>query len=501
MRPQRKLLKGTILGLIASAGLGLGAYFLAARPAYAGDEKPKAPAGAERVANELSAAFEYSADMIRPSVVAIQATKHVKPATEFHWSQPQSPGENQPPFPFGDRFFRHFFENPLPNQPFTQEGLGSGLIIRKDGYILTNNHVVEGADDLSVKLHDGRELTATVVGRDPATDLAVIKVKADGLPAAELGDSDQLRVGEWVLAVGDPFGLNDTITSGIVSARGRANVHITQYEDFIQTDAAINPGNSGGPLVDLDGHVVGINTAIASRNGGNMGVGFAIPINMVKSEMQTLVKGGHVERGWLGIAIQELTPGLSGSFKYDSTRGALVSDVQSGSPAEKAGLKAGDIVTRYENKPVAGPSELRNEVAGTAPGTKADITVYRDGRDKDLTVKVGELKEEATAAATGHEESTALGLTVENLSPQTAQELGYSSDQTGVLVTAVEPGSLAADAGVQANDLILSVQDKPVENVAQFRAELGRHALKEGVRLTVQSGSMKRYVFLRENEG
>ncbi len=501
MQSQRKLLKGTILGLMASAGLGLGAYFLAARPAYADDEKPKAPANAERVANELSAAFEYSADTIRPSVVTIEATKHVKPATEFHWSVPQTPGGGEFPFPFGDRFFRHFFENRLPNQPFTQEGVGSGLIVRKDGYILTNNHVVEGADDLTVKLHDGRELAATVVGRDPATDLAIIKVRADGLPAAQFGDSDQLRVGQWVLAVGDPFGLNDTITSGIVSARGRSNVHIAQYEDFIQTDAAINPGNSGGPLVDLDGRVVGINTAIASRNGGNMGVGFAIPINMVKTEMQTLIKGEHVTRGWLGIAIQDLTPGLAESFKYDSTKGALVSDVQSGSPAEKAGLKAGDVVTRFEDKPVTGPSELRNEVAGTSPGTKADVTVFRDGREKNLTVKVGELKEEATAAATtGHEESSALGLAVGNLSPQTAQELGYSSDQTGVLVTAVEPSSLAADAGIQPNDLILSVQDKPVPNVTQFRAELDRHDLKAGVRLTVQSGSMKRYVFLRASE-
>jgi serine protease Do len=499
MQPQRKLFKGTILSLIAAVGLGLGAYFVATRPAYANDERPKAPPGAERVANELSEAFEYSADTVRPSVVSIEATKHVKPATEFHWS-PQNPGENEVPFPFGERFFRHFFESPLPNQPFTQEGIGSGVIIREDGYILTNNHVVEGADNLTVKLHDGRELSATVVGRDPETDLAVIRVKADGLPAAQLGNSDRLRAGQWVLAVGDPFGLNDTITSGIISARGRSNVHIAQYEDFIQTDAAINPGNSGGPLVDLDGHVIGINTAIASRNGGNMGVGFAIPINMVKNELPTLIKGGHVNRGWLGVAIQSLTPGLAKSFKYDSTQGALVSDVQSGSPAQKAGFEAGDIVTRYEDKPVTGPSELRNEVADTAPGTKADVTVFRNGREKDLTVKVGELKAETTAATTGHEESTALGLTIENLSPQTAQELGYSSEQTGVVVTAVEPGSLAADAGIQPNDLIVSVQDKPVENVAQFRAELGQHELKEGVRLTVQSGSMKRFVFLRESE-
>lgn len=500
MKPQHNILKGTVLVLIASAGLGLGVHFLSARPAYAGEPKQKVPEDALRVANQLSTAFEYSADVIRPSVVSIQATKHIKPATQFHWSMPLPGRENG--FPFGDQFLHRFFQGQLPDQQFSQEGLGSGVIVSKDGYILTNNHVVDGADELMVKFHDGRELAAQVVGRDPASDLAVIKVEADNLKPAELGNSNRLRVGEWVLAVGDPFGLNDTITSGIVSAKGRSNVHIAQYEDFIQTDAAINPGNSGGPLVDLDGHVVGINTAIASRNGGNMGVGFAIPIDMAKTVMQSLIGQGHVTRGWLGVGIQALDQGLAKSFKYDSTKGALVGDVQSGSPADKAGVKQGDIVTSFEGKPVTGPSELRNEVAGTKPGTKTELTVFRDGAERKLTVQVGELNSQVLAAATGGREmSDELGMTVENLSPQTAKELGYSGDQGGVVVTSVQPDGLAAQAGIQPNDVILSMQDKPVANVAQFQTELGRHNLKDGVRITVQSGMMKRYVFLEERAG
>jgi serine protease Do len=499
MKPQHKFLKGTLLMLIAGAGLGLGVHFLAARPAYAGEEKQKVPEDALHVANALSTAFEYTAHEIRPSVVSIQATKHIKPTAQYHWSMPMPGGENG--FPFGDQFFRRFFEGQLPNQQFAQEGLGSGVIVNNDGDILTNNHVVDGADELAVKLTDGREFQAKVVGRDPASDLAVIRIKADNLKPAELGDSEQLHVGEWVLAVGDPFGLNDTITSGIVSAKGRANVHIAQYEDFIQTDAAINPGNSGGPLVDLNGRVVGINTAIASRNGGNMGVGFAIPIDMAKTVMQSLIGKGHVTRGWLGIAIQGLDQGLANSFKYDSTKGALVGDVQAGSPADKAGLKQGDIVTRFEDKPVTGPSELRNEVAGTKPGTKTENTVFRDAAEKKLTVKVGELKEQALAAAGGQEAENELGMTVENLTPQMAKELGYSGDERGVVVRSVEPDGLAAQAGIQPNDVILDVQGKPVQDVAQLQSELGRHELKDGVRLAIQSGTMKRYVFLEERAG
>jgi serine protease Do len=499
MKFASKLWKGTFLTVVAGTGLALGAYFLPARPAYAGDEKQKVPEDALRVAGALSTAFEYSASEVRPSVVSIQATKHIKPATQFHGVMP-APGENF--FPFGDQFLRRFFEGQLPAQPFNQEGLGSGVIVDKDGYILTNNHVVDGADELSVKLHDGRELAAKVVGRDAATDLAVIKVQADNLKPAELGDSGKLHVGEWVLAVGDPFGFSDTITSGIVSAKGRSNVHIAQYEDFIQTDAAINPGNSGGPLVDLNGRVVGINTAIASRNGGNMGVSFAIPIDLAKAVMPSLIGKGHVTRGWLGVAIQTLNPGLAKSFHFDSTKGALIGDVQSGSPAETAGLKPGDIVTTFAGKPVAGPAELRNAVATAAPGTRAELTVFRDGAPHKLTVKVGELNPQMLAAAAGGRElADELGLSVENLTPDQAKALGYSGDQKGVVVTAVQPDGLAAQAGIQPNDVILSMQDQPVNDMAQFQAELGRHDLKDGVRMAVQSGTTKRYVFLEQRAG
>jgi serine protease Do len=500
MKVQRKIVKGTLFVLAAGAALGLGVHFLDAGPAYASEHRAKAPEDAQRVARELSSAFEYSADAIRPSVVSIQATKHVKPAAQFQWGP--LTGENL--FPFNDQFLRHFFEGQLPQQDLTQQALGSGVIVDKSGYILTNNHVINGADELVVKLHDGSEVAAKVIGRDPASDLAVIKVNADNLQPAELGDSGELRVGEWVLAVGDPFGLSDTITSGIVSAKGRSNVHIAQYEDFIQTDAAINPGNSGGPLVDLDGRVVGINTAIASRTGGNMGVGFAIPINMAKTVMHSLIGTGHVTRGWLGIAIQALDPGLSKSFKYESTKGALVAQVENGSPADKAGIQQGDIITSFEGKPVANPSELRNQVADTAPGTKADLKVFRNGTEKQLTVRIGELNGETLAAATtstrNQDTADELGLTVENLTPDMARKLGYSGAERGVVVNSVEPGSLAAEAGIQPKDVILNIQDKPVENVVQFEKELERHNLKDGVRLAIQSGTARHYVFLEQRE-
>jgi serine protease Do len=499
MKAKCSVCRGIVAVLVAGVLLGLGAHFLDARVALADDQKTKAPADALRVANELSTAFEYCADAVRPSVVSIQATKHVRPATQFHWSVPQPGAENG--LPLGDQFLRRFFEGQVPSQDFTQRGLGSGLIVDAKGYILTNNHVVEGADELNVKLNDGREVTAKVVGRDPASDLAVIKVNAEHLKPAQLGDSGQLRVGQWVLAVGDPFGLSDTITSGIVSAKGRSNVHLAQYEDFIQTDAAINPGNSGGPLVDLDGRVIGINTAIASRTGGNMGVGFAIPIDMCKSVMQSLIGKGHVTRGWLGVGIQALDAGLAKSFKYSSTNGALVGDVQDGSPADKAGIKSGDIITAISGKPVNNPNELRNEVAGMTPGENADLTVCRDGAEKKLTVKVGELKGQMVASAGTRDMADELGMSVEDLTPPMAKELGYGAKQSGVVVRSVEPSGLAATAGIQPNDLILSVQGTPVKNAAQFEAEFSHRDLKDGVRLAIQSGELKRYVFLEQRSG
>jgi serine protease Do len=499
MRKPLRYMRSTLITMLAGAGILVAVHFVGVRSAYGNDTtKEKAPEAALHEADALSQAFHYCAETIRPSVVRIEATKHVRPARQ---PMPNDNGSQFFPFPFDEPRMQRFFHGTLPNQDFTQQGLGSGVIVSKDGYILTNNHVVESADQLSVKLMDGRELQAKLVGTDAMTDLAVIKVKADNLQPAELGDSSKLTVGQWVVAAGNPFGLADTITAGIVSARGRSDVHIAQYEDFIQTDAAINPGNSGGPLVDLRGEVVGINTAIASRTGGNTGVGFAIPINMAKNIMHSLIGTGHVTRGWLGVAIQPLDEGLAKSFKYESTKGVLVGDVQSDTPAEKAGLKAGDIILRYNGTDVDNPNQLRNAVAATEPGKKAEVEVYRDGARKTLTVQVGELKGglAAAGAGNGNETTHELGFTVEDLTAEHAKMLGYNNEH-GVLITEVVPGSMAADVGLQPNDEILSVQDKPVDSVAAFNAEMSRHNLKEGVRITVQSGENHRFVFLQVRE-
>ena len=498
MRKQGKYLAGTVLVAVCGWAVAAATHFAGVPTAYADNStKQKVPEAALQTANALSEAFAYSAEAIRPSVVRIEAVKHMRPTRQGRGNV--LPWQNSPNgFPFGGDLLRRFFNGEFPTPDYNREGMGSGVIVSKDGYVLTNNHVIGDADQLTVKLSDGRELPAKVVGTDPQTDLAVIKIKTDKLQPAELGNSDQLKVGEWVVAAGNPFGLSDTITAGIVSAKGRDNVHIAQYEDFIQTDAAVNPGNSGGPLVDLEGRVVGITTAIASRTGGNMGVGFAIPVNMAKSVMDSLIGSGHVSRGWLGIGIQPLNEGLAKSFKVETTDGILVGDVQADSPAEHAGLKPGDVVTRYNGTTVKDVNQFRNAVATTKPGEKVKLDVLRDGAHETLSVKVGELKNQSNAAVT--EDSTdELGMSLENLTPDSAKALGSELDH-GVRVTEVEPGGMAALAGIEPNDVILSVQDTPVSNVAAFETQLKRHDLKDGVRMVVQSGSIKRFVFLQRNE-
>jgi serine protease Do len=481
--------------LIGLAVLLLALTGLAQRPALAaGGDKPVSKDEAVRYADALSVAFEQAADAIRPSVVTIKAVKHFKPAQQSE--QGLVPFGNLPRgFPFGDDFFRHFFGERFPRELPPQQGMGSGVVVSSDGYILTNNHVVADADEVTVALGSGRELSAKVVGTDPMSDLAVIQVRENDLPAATLGDSDQLRVGEWVVAAGNPFGLSGTVTAGIVSAKGRSNVRIAEYEDFIQTDAAINPGNSGGPLVDLRGRVVGINTAIASHNGGNNGVGFAIPINMAKTIMDSLIHKGEVVRGWLGIAIQPLDEGLAKSFGYNSDEGALVGDVLAGGPAEKAGLKPGDIVTRFGNTKITDVQQLRSLAAATEPGTKVAIEVLRDGRPLTVTLEVAQ-REPEVAQAGGRDVSEELGLTVANLTPEQAESFGLSRNIQGVVVTQVDPNGLAYLAGIEPGNVILDVQGTPVTNVTQFREQLAKHDLKSGVRLLVQSGDMRRFVLL-----
>jgi len=377
-----------------------------------------------------------------------------------------------------------------------QQGLGTGVIVSDDGYILTNNHVVSDADELTVRLPDEREFTAEVMGTDEKTDLAVIKIDAKDLTPATLGDSEEIRVGEWVVAAGNPFGLTSTITGGIVSAKGRSRVGISQYEDFIQTDAAINPGNSGGPLVNLNGEVIGINTAIFTRSGGYMGIGFAIPINMAKSIMNSLIAEGRVVRGWLGVTIQPLGDNLAGSFGYGGTEGVLIGEVVDDGPADKAGFRNGDIIARYDGKKVRRMEELPLLVAETKPGTEVDVEIFRDGDFRKLNVEIGELESDISSDVK-KPASLDLGMSARTLTPEIARQLGYDGDMIGVVVTDVEPFGPAAKGGLQVRDVIVKVQNDAVEDVEAFGRLLKEYDLEEGVRLVVYTGESKRFVFLK----
>lgn len=397
----------------------------------------------------------------------------------------------QNPF-FDDPFFRRFFGEeferrmPAPRE-FQQQGLGSGVIVTQDGYIITNNHVVEGADELNVSFPDKRTFKAKVIGTDPKTDVAVIKIDAPNLPALPWGDASQLEVGEMVLAVGNPFGLSQTVTMGIISAIGRANVGIVDYEDFIQTDAAINPGNSGGALVNLKGELIGINTAIFSRSGGYMGIGFAIPSTMAKSVMQSLIKHGKVIRGWLGVSIQDVTPDLAKEFGATENTGALVGDVMEDSPASKAKLERGDIITAYNGVSVRDSNHLRGLVAETSPGTTARLSVLRDKKPLDLTITIGELPKELAKASrdgSGKGEHALAGITVEN-----ARQSGRSKSSSGVVVTDIEPESQAERAGLQKGDVIREINRKPVKDVKDFERLASQLSSRSSVLILVNRGN------------
>ena len=480
---------GLILAGLCFASLGMAS-------ARAGDPPAANTEEALRYADALSTAFAHAAEVIRPSLVSIEVTKHAKPLGRL-------PGGRQLPEgmpPLDEDLLRKFFGGRLPQQA-PQQGEGSGVIVSKDGDILTNNHVVDDADEVMVTLNDGRKLPAKVVGRDPLTDVAVIRVKAENLSAAKLGDSEKIRVGEWVIAAGSPFNLPKTITAGIISAVGRGRVGITDYEDFIQTDAAINPGNSGGPLVNLRGEVIGVNTAIASRTGTYNGVGFAIPIDLAKTIMQSLMKEGHVVRGYVGVSIGPLTEGLAKSFAYDSTDGALINDVVPGSPGEKAGLQQGDIITELNGKKVTEVPHFRNEIAGTEPGTIVKLEVFRDGKPLKVKVELGKLEEKGalTSAQEDLSSESEAGLTVEDVSAESIRELGLPKDAHGVIVTQVNPNGVAFGQ-VQTGDMILNVQGVKVETAREFRRELGKHDLKKGVRILVKSGDTQHFAFLQTRE-
>jgi len=441
---------------------------------------------AEVSAEKLSEEFARIAKEVSPSVVSIVSVKIIQaPAGTMPFEEPFFDDLRR--F-FGDDFFFKFFAPPSHRgREYQQRGLGSGVIVNPNGVILTNNHVVGDADKIKVTLYDGREFKAEVKGKDPKTDLAVIKIKGRSLPYAKLGDSDKIKVGEIVLAIGNPFGLKSTVTQGIVSAKGRSDVGIATYENFIQTDAAINPGNSGGPLVNLKGEVIGINTAIFTRSGGYMGVGFAIPINMAKSVMKQLLEKGRVVRGWLGIIIQPLTQELAESFGIKGKKGVLVGDVIKGSPAEEAGLKRGDVIVEFAGKKVDTPSSLQEKVASTPPGTLAKITILRERKYKTLEVKIGEMPEEKEEVKEkGAEEK--LGMRVEELTPELASRFGYQGEE-GVIILEVFPGSIAEMAGLARGDLIKEINGKKVKSLKDY-LKITKRALKgkSPIRLLVKRG-------------
>lgn len=374
---------------------------------------------------------------------------------------------------------REFFGIPgmpkMPNRPGMPpapegQGAGSGVIISSDGYVLTNDHVVDGAKVITVTLPDKREFTGKVVGLDPQTDLAVVKVDATDLPFVPWGNSSNLRVGEYVLAVGNPFGLNSTVTLGIVSALGRGGMGITQYEDFIQTDAAINPGNSGGALVNTQGELVGINTAIFSQSGGYQGVGFAVPTNLAKPVYESLISSGKVVRGFLGVGIQEVNADLARSFELDHTKGALVTNVLPGSPADEAGLQRGDVVVEFQGQPVLDPRSLQHHVIKTQVGSEVNMVVMRDGHKKSVKTVIREQDNPTQVAQAGSVEKDGplAGVAVQNLNPGMAERLGVENDVNGVVVMEVTPGSNAARAGLVQGDVISEINRKPVRSEEDF---------------------------------
>jgi serine protease Do len=435
---------------------------------------------------ETSKAFAEVSKKVIPAVVSIQVEKSI-----------EMTGGTGDPFgsPFDDEFFQRFFgRRGRPQQApekRMQKGQGSGFIISPDGYILTNNHVVGEADKIMVGLNDGRDLQAKIIGTDPKADVALIKIEADNLPVIELGDSDKLDIGEWVIAVGNPFGLSETVTVGVVSAKSRS-VGIAEYEDFIQTDAAINPGNSGGPLLNLDGQAIGINSAIFSQSGGYMGIGFAIPINMAKNIKDQLLKTGKINRGYIGIEMNQggVTPEMAKIFGLDKNQGVIVTGVIEDSPAAKGGLKQDDVIIKLNGQEVKNNQSFRTTVSQFEPGTKVELTVVRNNEQKDLTITIGSLNDSILASS---ETAGKIGLEVQEITADMADRFGLNSNE-GVLVAKVTRGSVAEKAGIRPGMAILSINRQRTNSVKEFNAAMKK--VKDKVLLLIRNEDYKQYIVL-----
>jgi len=428
----------------------------------------------------IPASFKETADKIKESVVNISTVTVIKQTNPFY----------NDPF-FDDDFLYRFFG--IPQGTFKTRSLGSGVIISADGYILTNNHVVEQADEITVKLYNQKEYKAKVIGKDKETDLAIIKINTNGLKPAQIGDSDKIEVGDWVIAVGSPFGLEQTVTQGIISAKGRI-IGAGPYDDFLQTDAAINPGNSGGPLINLNGEVIGINTAITSRSGGYEGVGFAIPINMAKKVYGDIIQKGKVVRGWLGIAIQDLTPELSKYFKVND--GVLVSQVFTNGPAKKAGLMRGDVIVEFDGKKIKKYRELQSIVATTPVNKVVSVKVIRKGKEQNLKIKVGERNPEAVLEPEKPEitqSENSLGIVVADITEDIASQYGLSKGE-GVVVISVDGGSSAEDAGIMRGDIIHEINGRQINNVNDFNEAVKTVEKNKQVVVLIERGNSMLYL-------
>ncbi|MDA1185534.1 MAG: DegQ family serine endoprotease [Acidobacteria bacterium] len=482
-----KTWKTRVVGaLIVGLSVGSLATMTAATPESAirsVESLTSAPAALD--AESLNQGFRTVVQAALPAVVNISASKTVATrSAAFPFSSN--------PFFFFDR--RDFGEFDMPRER-VEEGQGSGVIVSRDGYVLTNHHVVGEATDITVSLDGQREFTAELVGTDALTDIAVLKIDGDDLPFLSLGDSTAVEVGDVVLAMGNPFGIGQTVTMGIVSATGRAGLNIENYEDFIQTDAAINPGNSGGPLVNMQGDVIGINTAIISRSGGNQGIGFAVPAHMARGVMDQLIAHGRVARGWLGVSIQPVTDALADTFELDSTAGALVGDVEPDSPAAEAGLATGDVVVAVDDQPVQEVKDLRLLIASAGPDATVDLTVIRDGRERSLSVTLDELPSDPRIGERSPTRGETLrGINVQDLTPQLTRQLGLPRSTVGVLVADVAPGSVAARAGLARGDVIQEVNRRAVNSTAEFDRAVGDTT--DEVVLLVNRDGRTRYVVL-----